>query len=167
MTRWAYPLLLLLLVPLQTTGLNTISLGPIKPDLGLLLVYFVGFYAGESEGLVIGLLAGALLDLFSGGPLGLHLATKAIVGVSSGMLGRFFLNITGAMTMSLLFLISILSGILIYFIHELSFGGVHFGEAFGWIILPEALYNAVVGGLLFWIGVGRLRLKNGNRLSKT
>ena len=159
MKRWIYFSLIVLLIPIQTTWPNAISLHAVKPDLGILLVYFVGFYAGEMEGLMMGALAGALLDLFSGGPWGLHLFTKAILGVLSGLLGRFFLNITGAMTMGLVFFVSIVSGFLFYLIHQTALGGIGFGPVFRWIMLPEALYNAVVGGVLFWAGIGRLRLR--------
>ncbi|HEY4485812.1 MAG TPA: rod shape-determining protein MreD [Nitrospiria bacterium] len=157
MSRWIYLFLLVILVPLQTTSANSISLALVRPDLGLLLVYFIGFFKGEVAGFSTGLLAGILLDLFSAGPFGLQMASKALVGVSSGVLGRFFLIITAPLCMGLLFLVSLGSGLLLYLAHDLSLGGAHFLGVFRWTLLPESLYNAVLGGLLYGSGIIRLK----------
>ena len=156
MIRWSI-IFFLFLIPIQTTWLHGISIASIRPDLGFLLVYFIGFYAGERKGLVAGLLTGTLWDLFSGGPPGLNLITKGLIGLLSGILGRWFLNVTGAATMCLILLLSIVSGIITYGIHQFAMGPIEFGQVFRWTILPEALYNAVIGGLFFWIGLRRLQ----------
>jgi rod shape-determining protein MreD len=160
MNRWIYVIMVLLLVPVQTTWLNGIGLHDVKPDLALLLVYFTGFYTAEMNGLTAGLVVGALVDISSGAPFGLHIATLAMMGLLSGLLGRFFLNTTATLTMGMLFLLSVLNGILVFFFHEWVLGGIQFAEAFQWTILPEALYNTVAGGIVFWAGVSRLNIKN-------
>jgi rod shape-determining protein MreD len=159
MNRWTYVIIALLLVPVQTTWLNGISLHDVKPDLALLLVFFTGFYAAEMNGLTAGFGMGAIMDLSSGGPFGLNIATLAIAGLLSGLLGRFFLNTTTSLTMGMVFLLSVLNGILVFFFHQWVLGGIQFAEAFRWTILPEALYNTTVGGLVFWAGVRRLNIK--------
>ncbi|HEY5595271.1 MAG TPA: rod shape-determining protein MreD [Nitrospiria bacterium] len=159
MNRWTYVLIVLLLVPVQTTWLNEISLHAVKPDLALLLVYFTGFYAGEINGLLAGWVVGALMDLFSGGPFGLKIATLAVAGLLSGLLGRFFLNTTATLTMGMVFLLSALDGILVFSFHQWVLGGIEFAEAVRWTILPEALYNMAAGGIVFWAGVSRLNIK--------
>jgi len=159
MNRWTYVLIVLLLVPVQTTWLNEISLHAVKPDLALLLVYFTGFYAGEINGLLAGWVVGALMDLFSGGPFALKIATLAVAGLLSGLMGRFFLNTTAALTMGMVFLLSALNGILVFSFHQWVLGGIEFTEAVRWTILPEALYNMAAGGIVFWAGVGRLNIK--------
>ena len=156
MTHWFF-LLCLFLIPIQTTWLQGLSVASIRPDLGFLLVYFVGFYAGERKGLIAGLLTGALWDLFSGGPPGLNLITKGLIGLLSGILGRWFLNVTGPVTMCLILLLSMVSGITTYGIHQFAMGPIELAQVFRWTILPEALYNAVMGGLFFWIGLRRLQ----------
>ncbi|MBI3994767.1 MAG: rod shape-determining protein MreD [Nitrospirae bacterium] len=156
MNRWIYFMIILLLVPVQTTWLHGISLHSVKPNLPLLLVYFTGFYAGEINGLAAGLATGMMLDFFSGGPLGLTTAVQAMVGLLSGLLGRFFLNITAILTMGIVFLLSIFSGMMVFFFHQWLLGGVVLMDAFRWTMLPEALYNTVAGGMLFWAGMARL-----------
>lgn len=159
MNRWFSFIILLFLVPLQTTWLTGLSLDSIRPDLGLILVFFVGFYGGERQGLLIGLLAGGLLDLFSGGPLGSNLVSKALLGWGSGVLGRLCMNVTGGMTMIFVFGLSLLSGIITYLIQGLAMETIPFGGVFRWTILPEALYNTLVAAVVFWLGLRRLRVR--------
>jgi len=52
-------------------------------------------------------------------------------------------------SMGILFGLSILSGFLIYLFLKFFEGEMAFGEVFRWIILPQALYDAAVGALLF------------------
>jgi rod shape-determining protein MreD len=159
MNRWFYAILVLLLIPVQTTWLQAIGMHAVKPDLALLLIYFTGFYAGELKGFMVGGFTGALMDFFSGGPFGLQIATKAAAGLLSGLLGRFFLNATGALTMGLVLLLSLVTGTFGYFFHELVVGEIPFTEAFRWTLLPEALYNSVLGGVVFWVVIRRLPIK--------
>ncbi|MBI3811720.1 MAG: rod shape-determining protein MreD [Nitrospirae bacterium] len=159
MNRWTYGIIALLLVPVQTTWLNGIELHSVKPDLVLLLVYFTGFYAGEMSGLRAGLGMGLGTDLVSGGPFGLHIATLAMMGLVSGLLGRFFLNTTATLTMGMVFMLSILDGILVFFFHQWVLGGIQFADVFRWTLLPEALYNTATAGIVFWAGLGRLNIK--------
>jgi rod shape-determining protein MreD len=157
MNRWTYSLLVLFLIPVQTTWLNGLSLNDIKPNLALLLIYFTGFYAGEINGMAAGLAAGALMDLLSGGPFGLNIASLAMMGLASGLVGRFFIHTTATLTMGLVFILSILNGLLTFSFHQWVVGGIPFNEVFRWTILPEALYNTAVGSLLFLAGIGRLK----------
>ena len=64
-----YLILVLLLVPLQTTLLPHLSVWNIKPDLGLVAAALAGLFAGELEGLLVGLAIGWVLSLFSAGEL--------------------------------------------------------------------------------------------------
>jgi len=157
MNRWIYSLLVLFLVPVQTTWLNALTLNGIKPNLAFLLIYFTGFYGGEINGMVAGLVAGFLMDLFSGGPFGLNIASLAMMGLFSGLLGRFFIHTTATLTMGLVLILSVFGGLLTFSFHQWVVGGIPFIEVFRWTILPEALYNTVIGGLLFLAGIGRLK----------
>lgn len=82
-----YLILVLLLVPLQTTLLPHLSVWNIKPDLGLVAAALVGLFAGELEGLLVGLAIGWVLSLFSAGELWFSLLTNGGVGLLAGFLG--------------------------------------------------------------------------------
>ena len=89
-----YLILVLLLVPLQTTLLPHLSVWNIKPDLGLVAAALVGLLAGELEGLLVGLAIGWVLNLFSAGELWLSLLTNGGVGLLAGFLGRQVSQVT-------------------------------------------------------------------------
>jgi rod shape-determining protein MreD len=60
-----------------------ISVLGISPDLTTLLVFFAGMRYGRTEGLLFGVLTGALEDGLSGSFIGPHMLSKGIIGFSS------------------------------------------------------------------------------------
>jgi len=60
-----------------------ISLLAISPNLTALAVYFIGIHHGRSQGLVSGVLIGALEDSLSSGMLGPNMLAKGLVGFFS------------------------------------------------------------------------------------
>lgn len=60
-----------------------ISVLGISPDLTTLLVFFAGMRYGGTEGLLLGVLTGALEDGLSGSFIGPHMLSKGIIGFSS------------------------------------------------------------------------------------
>jgi hypothetical protein len=105
-----YLILVLLLVPLQTTLLPHLSVWNVKPDLGLVAAALVGLFAGELEGLLVGLAIGWVLSLFSAGELWLSLLTNGGVGLLAGFLGRQVSQMTSVSLGLGLFLVSLTSG---------------------------------------------------------
>lgn len=156
-----YLILVLLLVPLQTTLLPHLSVWDIKPDLGLVAAAFVGLLAGELEGLLVGLAIGWVLNLFSAGELWLSLLTNGGVGLLAGFLGRQVSHVTSISLGVGLLLVSLASGLLA----AMNFKHLDVSQM-GWmvesIVLPQACFDAVVGAGLYWLlsqrfDVSRLR----------
>ena len=106
-----YLILVLLLVPLQTTLLPHLSVWNIKPDLGLVAAALIGLFAGELEGLLVGLAIGWVLSLFSAGELWLSLLTNGGVGLLAGFLGRQVSQVTSFSLGVGLLLVSLASGL--------------------------------------------------------
>lgn len=63
---------ILLLVPLQTTVLGSISPFGIRPDLCLIAACLIGFLTGQVQGLIMGFFLGFVQDLFSASDLWLN-----------------------------------------------------------------------------------------------
>ena len=145
-----YLMLVLLLVPLQTTLLPHLSVWNIKPDLGLVAAAFVGLLAGELEGLLVGLAIGWVLNLFSAGELWLSLLTNGGVGLLAGFLGRQVSHVTSISLGVGLLLVSLASGLLAV----ANFKNPDLSQM-GWmvesIVLPQACFDAVVGAGLYWL----------------
>ena len=145
-----YLILVLLLVPLQTTLLPHLSVWNVKPDLGLVAAVLVGLFAGELEGLLVGLAIGWVLSLFSAGELWLSLLTNGGAGLLAGFLGRQVSQMTSVSLGLGLLLVSLVSG---------AFAALNFqhfdGSQMWWmiesIVFPQACFDGIVGGALYWI----------------
>jgi len=156
-----YLMLVLVLVPLQTTLLPHLSVWNIKPDLGLVAAAFVGIFAGELEGLLVGLAIGWVLNMFSAGELWISLLTNGGVGVLAGFLGRQVSQMTPITVGVGLLLVSLVSGIFA------AMNFPHLDASQMWwmiesIVFPQACFDGVVTAGLYWLvsqrfDVARLR----------
>jgi rod shape-determining protein MreD len=144
----SYIMILLLVVPVQTTVIDTLSFHGTKPDLGLIVVYMIGLSVGVVDGILMGLLIGLLMDLFSGGMLGVNLLAKAFVGGGAGLLGRTVLHVRVLFPVVMLFAVSLAAGLMSYLFLQVLEGRIIFREAFWGIILPQSLYDTVLGAVL-------------------
>ena len=145
-----YLILVLLLVPVQTTLLPHLSVWNVKPDLGLVASALVGLFAGELEGLVVGLAIGWVLSLFSAGPIWLILLTNGGVGLLAGFVGRQLSHVT-AITLGVgLLLVSLTSGLFA----AMSFKDLDMSHMW-WmvesIVFPQACFDGVVGAGFYWL----------------
>ena len=156
-----YLILVLLLVPLQTTLLPHLSVWNIKPDLGLVAAALVGLFAGELDGLLVGLAIGWVLSLFSAGELWLSLLTNGGVGLLAGFLGRQVSQVTSISLGVGLLLVSLASGLFA----AINFKHLDMSQMW-WmvesIVFPQACFDGVVTAGLYWLlsqrfDVARLR----------
>jgi rod shape-determining protein MreD len=158
--KWkVYIGILLLIIPVQTIIMDHFSLGGIKPDLGLIAVYLIGIRMGETHGLMMGGMIGLLMDLFSGGMIGANLFTKPIAGWVSGVAGRTVQDVKILVSVGLLFCLSLFAGFFTYFFLEILKGGSDLFVTFRWIILPQALYDTVVGTIILSLIPYRWRMR--------
>ena len=76
---------------IQSTLLRGIQLGPVVPNLVLMIVSCFGFMRGKREGLLVGFFSGLLLDVFyGGGILGAYALIYMMVGYMNGFFNRIF-----------------------------------------------------------------------------
>lgn len=73
---------------LQQNFFSWFTIAGIKPNLFIILILFVGIFIGRLHGVVIGIVCGALLDLFIGRKIGL---TAILLG-SVGFIGTYLDN---------------------------------------------------------------------------
>jgi len=152
-----YLILVLLLVPLQTTLLPHLSVWNIKPDLGLVAAALVGLFAGELEGLLVGLAIGWVLSLFSAGELWVSLLTNGGVGLLAGFLGRQVSQVTSISLGLGLLLVSLASGL----VAAMSFKALDMSQMW-WmvesIVFPQACFDGVMGAGFYWLLSRRFNL---------
>ena len=71
---------------IQSTILDWISIGGVKPDISLVILIFIAHKRGSMTGQVSGFCAGLIQDFLSLSPLGFHSLIKTILGYIYGLL---------------------------------------------------------------------------------
>ena len=155
MKRWVYFSLVAGLVPLQTTVLRYASVGGVRPDLCLVATCLAAILAGEAEGALLGLTLGFLEDVLSPGEVWLNTMTKGTIGLLTGIAGRHLASTTPVAVFVLVLGLSVASGFTFLFIGWAGLGGHDVFTAVRLILLPEALFNAVIATGLFWLLASR------------
>jgi rod shape-determining protein MreD len=115
----------------------------VKPDIGLVAVYLIGFLYGELDGLIIGIVIGFVMDSFAPSQLGINLLTKSLTGFLAGYLGRVILN--PLFNPGIIMALSLLSGVLTLSILQITTGRIIVSGAITGIVLPQAVYDALIG----------------------
>ena len=138
---------LLVCASVQTALLGPLSLGGIRPDLFLLLIFLLSPRVSPEAATIQGFLVGLCQDALSGGPLGLRAFTYSVIGFATAWLShdlhtekplaQFWLLLAGAAGAGVVTL-----GLLVFFL------GVSPLLPALRVVIPEALYTAVVGFLL-------------------
>ncbi len=82
-----------LVVILQSTLLQKISVFGVVPDIALIVIVFISYSSDPMNGQMTGFLAGLAQDFISSGPLGFNALIKAVTGFIYGKIhGKLFLD---------------------------------------------------------------------------
>ncbi|MBI3989838.1 MAG: rod shape-determining protein MreD [candidate division NC10 bacterium] len=132
----------------QSTLLYQLSIGGVKPDLFLLLLFFLSLSLEADLASFLGLLFGLSQDALSGGPLGLKVFSLSLMGFLTAHFSEKLYTTAILPRFMLLALIAVLSGtttlLLLRFFLDLD----PLLPTFLRIVLPEALLTTVVGLLV-------------------
>jgi rod shape-determining protein MreD len=140
-----YLMVLLLVIPLQSSLFGPISLFGIKPDLPLALLYVIGLLAGPTEGALAGIGIGLLQDISSAGPLGLIGITRGMLGLGAGFLGQRVLDIANPANIIFLSAFCLVEGIALALYIETVYGNCPCLSLIFTRMLPQALYTGLLG----------------------
>lgn len=154
MKPWLYLGLAAGLVPVQTTVLEHLSLAGVRPDLCLIAVSLIGFFGGPTDGVLMGALLGFEQDLFSAGDTWVNAVTKAVIGLSGGLAGRYVARVTPVTVAPLLLGLSACSGLAFLFAGA---GGPGALTAVQTVLLPQALLDGLIGVVVYWVLAERFK----------
>jgi rod shape-determining protein MreD len=138
--------LLLLLVTvgggvLQSTVVAVAGVGGVTPDVPLILTVLIALRYGPESGCLAGFMAGLLQDVTGGGLVGVQALTKGLAGFGMGLLvGRFWV-VPG------LVLLSVAEGLGRFLLLQMFHYPAAFGDLVLHVIVPQALYNGLIGTL--------------------
>jgi rod shape-determining protein MreD len=151
MKPWLYFALIAGLVPLQTTVLRYATVWGVRPDLCLVVTCLTALLVGETEGALLGLTLGFLQDLLSPGEAWLNMMTKGTLGLLAGIAGRHLANTTPTAVFVLVLALSAVAGMAFLFIGWPGLDAAELFTAMRLILIPEALFDALIATGLFWL----------------
>ncbi len=148
MKAGVYCIILLLIIPFQSSLFNPLSIAGIKPDLAFSLLYIIGLLTGPVEATLIGVATGLLLDIGSASFIGVIGLSRGLVGLFAGLLGKKVLDISSPSNGIFLTAFSLLEGFGFLFYLQIVYADLPFFNLVLERILPQAIYTGILGIVL-------------------
>ncbi len=148
MKPYVYALILVLIIPLQSTLLNTVSVFGIKPDLALVVLFIIGMLTSPVEAALAGMSIGLVQDIGSASLFGFSGLTRGLVGLGAGLLGSRVLDISNPVIVLFPAVFSLAEGILIMLFLQVNYGAVPMVAMITGRLIPQAIYTSVLGFFL-------------------
>lgn len=140
-------LFVILFALLQSTVLNYVSFAGVKPDILLVIVIFTSFYTDWRFAFKIGLLAGLLKDILSGGIFGLDILIYGFCGLILGLYSKKIYREGPISGVVICFGVTLSLMCLYYVITNIFLPLPNFVESLKIVIFPTAIYTSLV----FWV----------------
>ncbi len=140
-----YFAILVLIIPVQATLFDLISIAGIKPDLAVAVVYIIGLLTGPMEACLAGIALGLVQDIGSSSLLGLNAFTRGLIGLAAGFLGIRVLDIASPSNIVFLSAFSLAESIAVSLFMEVYYGSVPLLSILLTRLLPQALFTGLLG----------------------
>ena len=124
---------------------SLLRVGDIVPDIPLVVVAMLALRRGPEFGCLAGLGAGLLQDITTGGLLGVQGLTKAVAGFAVGASARRLSASSPLVQVPGLVLLTVGEGLARFGLLQFFRFPAPFGELMAYQVLPQALYNGLVG----------------------
>lgn len=142
-------IIILLAFILQTTIFQSLVLADVVPNLLLIVTVCYGYLRGRTSGILTGFLCGLLLDMVYGSVIGLYAFVFMTIGFVVGFCQKIYFTDSLVLPSILIVVGDFLYGIYYFVTEFLMRGRIHFGFYFLHVILPEMIYTALIGILLY------------------
>ncbi len=143
------PALLILAWLAQAALVPLISIGTVQPDLILVVIAVQAIAGGPTTGALAGFFGGLLQDLLAPGSVGIGTLVKTVIGYSLGRIDRILLGETPVLPAIMIGVMSLISQSAYLGLLLLAGERVAFVSYLPGVILPSALYTAIIGLLLY------------------
>lgn len=148
-------LLIAFFIFLQSSPLSDhLALRGVSPDLILIAVSLAAFLLGPLPGQIIGFSAGLIVDIISGGLLGISAFTFTIIGYGVGIVGQKVYGNRILITITLLFIATLIKAAVLSMLAALFLKPGYFGHFSQGRIFLEAVLNGVIAPVLFILITG-------------
>ncbi|MBC7766305.1 MAG: rod shape-determining protein MreD [Hyphomonadaceae bacterium] len=135
----------------QTSLLDVIQIGNIRPNLVVMVIIQIALLRGYYEGGIVGLCAGIVMDIMTGRIFGAFALLCMLIGLlSGGFHHRIFKeNFLSAMMFTFVF-INVYE-VLFYIFQYFVWGQHQFSYAFMQYVLPTAIYSTVISAPIYML----------------
>lgn len=140
------------------TSVDFLRIRDIKPDFILILTVYFSMIRGPFAGIWVGFFGGLLQDINLGGItlaqgvvqyyIGTHSLPKALIGYFSGKFSKEIHQEGSVVYMVVIFIATLLHGLIMFFEVALFHDSTS-AQAIATIVLPEAVYNAILAVIWF------------------
>lgn len=114
------------------------------PNLLLILVFTFGFIYGKGTGMLYGLVAGILMDLFGGGPFGFYMLIYIYMGYINGICTKYYYEDYITLPLALCVINELAYNLYIYIFRFVLRNRLDFLYYAREIIIPEVIFTVVV-----------------------
>jgi rod shape-determining protein MreD len=135
---------ILLIILIQTTLLDYVRVFGVKPNLIFVFVVSIALLRGNVEGAVTGFFAGLMQDIVSGKVIGFYALLGIYLGLIMGSVNKRLYRENIFVVIFFTFVSTIAYESVVFFLGVFLKGQWSFIYPFKGIIIPEAIYNAVI-----------------------
>lgn len=113
------------------------------PNLLLILTFSFGFMEGKRAGMMYGLVAGLLLDLFYSGPFGFYTLFYIYVGYMNGICTKYYYEDYITLPLILCVMNELAYNLYVYIFRFLIRGRLNFLYYFRELMIPEIIFTVI------------------------
>lgn len=136
----------------QSTPLyDKIGVRGVTPDFILIVLCISAFLTGPAPGEIIGFITGFVVDILSGGLLGLSAFTYTLIGYGVGFVGQRVYGKSILITITLIFVVTIVKATILSILALIFLKPGYFGYFSEGRIFLEAVMNGLLAPILFII----------------
>ena len=136
--------LMIIAFTIQNSVFPLIPVLSAAPNLLLILTFSFGFMEGKRAGMMYGLVAGLLLDLFYSGPFGFYTLFYIYMGYINGIATKYYYEDYITLPLILCLINELAYNLYIYIFRFLIRGRLNFWYYFRELMIPEIVFTVVV-----------------------
>ena len=135
----------------STLFYENLNIRDVHPDFVIIILSIAAFLLGSMAGQIMGFATGLIIDVLSGGLLGISAFTYTIIGFGVGIVGGMIYGRNILISIIMLFFVTLAKGALLSLIAAIFLEPGYFGYFSQGRIFLEAVMNCLLTAPLFFI----------------
>ena len=145
-------LLISVIVFYQSSPISSnVAIRGVSPDFLLVAISLAAFILGPIPGQIIGFAVGLIIDIISGGLLGISAFTFSIIGYGVGVVGQKVYGKNILITITILFVVTLIKASILSMLAAIFLKPGYFGYFSQGRIFLEAVFNSLIAPILYII----------------